>query len=260
MKNGARKTEACQVIGISIRTLQRWTQRGIVFGDKRTQPRQIAPYNQLSQDERQTILTTCNSPEFADLTPNLIVPTLADRGIYLASESTFYRVLKSHNQLSCRTRSKPKGNYKRPHSQKAVKPNQVWTWDISYLPSTTKGKHFYLYMIVDIFSRKIVGADVYRQESGDYAAELLQRSVWSEKCINNQLVLHSDSGGPMRSYTLLAKMQDLGVITSYSRPRVSNDNPYSESLFKTVKYCPQWPQEGFFCIEGAQYWVDDFVK
>jgi hypothetical protein len=149
--------------------------------------------------------------------------------------------------------------YHKPKAQIADDANQVWTWDISHLPGKVKGHHYYLYMILDIFSRKIVGVEVHEQELGEYAAELLQRATWSEKCVNNDLVLHSDNGAPMRSFTMRAKMQDLGVITSYSRPRVSNDNPYSESLFKTVKYCPQWPVDGFGNIEEARLWVDKFV-
>ncbi|BBQ64393.1 hypothetical protein WP2S18E08_43760 [Escherichia coli] len=123
------------------------------------------------------------------MSPNIIVPTLADRGVYIASESTFYRVLNLANQLIRRTREH---QYKRPEVLKAVAPNQVWNWDISYIPSWVKGQHFYLYMIVDIYSRKIIAAEVFTKESGQYAAELLQRAVWNEKCSSRNLVLHSD--------------------------------------------------------------------
>lgn len=258
--NGARKAEACRIIGLSIRTLQHWLSNGVINYDKRATAKRPEPNNKLSNEERQKIIDVCNEPEFADKTPNKIVPTLADRGIYLASEATFYRVLKDHNQLANRARSKPKGHHKKPRTRKATAPNHVWTWDISYLPSHVKGQHYYLYMILDIFSRKIVGAEVYAQELGEHAADLLQRTTWAEKCVNKKVVLHSDNGAPMRSYTMLAKMQDLGVISSYSRPRVSNDNPYSEALFKTVKYCPQWPLRGFNDIDEARDWVDEFVK
>ncbi len=213
--------------------------------------------NKLSEAERLQILELCNSPEFASLPPNVIVPTLADRGTYIASESTFYRVLKSANQLTKRSRE---CLYKRPDVLRAVAPNQVWSWDISYLPSWVRGQHFYLYMIVDIYSRKIIAAEVFARESGKHAAELLQWAVWNEKCSSSNLVLHSDNGGPMRSYTLLAKMYALGVLSSYSRPRVSNDNPYSESLFRTLKYCPWWPENGFRSIDDARVWVNRFVN
>ena len=259
MNNGAPKHKACKVIGISIRTLQRWSVNGQITEDLRPIAKRPEPSNKLTDVERQQILDTCNSPEFAGFTPNQIVPELADRKIYIASEASFYRVLKAHNQLANRQRRKTNRRYHKPAAQVACSKNQVWTWDISYLPCTVKGQHFYLYMILDIYSRKIVGAEVYGQELGEHAAELLQRTVWSEKCVNDELTLHSDNGAPMRSFTMLAKMQDLGVISSYSRPRVSNDNPYSESLFKTVKYCPQWPKNGFDDIDNARVWVDKFV-
>ncbi|EGF6523875.1 transposase family protein [Salmonella enterica] len=106
-------------------------------------------------------------------------------------------------------------------------------------------------MIVDIYSLKIIAAEIFTSESGENAAELLQRAVWNEKCSSRNIVLHSDNGGPMRSYTLLAEMYALGVLSSYSRPRVSNDNPYSESLSRTLKYCPWWPENGFRTIDDA---------
>lgn len=262
VSKGARKNRACEVIGVSIRTLQRWvdSSTGTISEDMRSSADRPIPNNKLSEEERQVILAICNSPEFANCPPNLIVPSLADQGIYIASEATFYRVLREHNQLASRSRAKAKGSHKRPSAQKATEPNQVWSWDISYLPSEIKGKHYYLYMITDIFSRKIVGAEVFEQELGEHAADLLQRAVWSEKCVTSQVVLHSDNGAPMRSFTLLAKMQDLGIVSSYSRPRVSNDNPYSESLFKTVKYHPTWPVEGFGSLDNARAWVTEFTQ
>ncbi|WP_434965436.1 IS3 family transposase [Escherichia coli] len=257
ISNGARKSQTCRCIGISIRTLQRWTDGNVITTDRRSDTVNRSPRNKLSEAERLQILELCNSPEFASLPPNVIVPTLADRGTYIASESTFYRVLKSANQLTKRSRE---CQYKRPDVLRAVAPNQVWSWDISYLPSWVRSQHFYLYMIVDIYSRKIIAAEVFASESGTHAAELLQRAVWNEKCSSNNLVLHSDNGGPMRSYTLLAKMYALGVLSSYSRPRVSNDNPYSESLFRTLKYCPWWPENGFRTIDDARVWVNRFVN
>ena len=108
-------------------------------------------------------------------------------------------------------------------------------------------------------SRKIVGAEVFNSENAEDASDLLQRSIWSEHCVGSGLVLHSDNGAPMKSFTLREKMYNFGVVTSRSRPRVSNDNPYSEALFKTLKYCPQWPSNGFSSLMLAREWVDDFV-
>ena len=217
-------------------------------------------HNKLLKHEVSEIVDICNSSEFAYLPPNQIVPSLADKGIYIASESTFYRVLRASGLLAHRSRTRPKNTRKRPEEQRATGPNQVWSWDITYLPSKIKGKHFYLYMILDIYSRKIVGAEVYEKENSEYAAILLQRTVWSEKCSGKNIVLHSDNGTPMRGYTMVAKMQDLGMLSSYSRPRISNDNPYSESLFRVLKCCPKWPLSGFDGIVKSRHWVAEFIR
>jgi len=258
VNSGARKYKACRVIGLNIRTLQRWTDGSDVLMDKR--PDTInTPKNKLSELEIQRVLNVCNSSEFADIPPSRIVPMLADRGVYIASESSFYRVLKANKLSAHRGRAKRKGTYKKPGSYQAVEPNQIWTWDITHLPAIVVGMKFYLYMIVDIFSRKIVGAEVYDSENGEKASDLLQRSVRVEKCDSKGLVLHSDNGSPMKSFTMQAKMLDLGVLASHSRPRVSNDNPFSESLFRTLKYCPQWPKNGFDSLSSTRKWVHEFV-
>ncbi len=205
--------------------------------------------------ERQAIVTLCNSPQYAHLPPSQIVPRLADQACYLASESTFYRVLRAAGQQQHRGRSLRPRRHAAPTTHAANAPNQVWSWDITYLPSPVRGKYYYLYLIEDIYSRKAVGWEVYDVESGEKAAALLQRSVIGEQCLREPLVLHSDNGAPMKSVTLLSKMYDLGITPSRGRPRVSNDNPYSESLFRTLKYCPQWPQDGFASLDAARAWV-----
>jgi putative transposase len=194
------------------------------------------------------------------LPPTQIVPTLLDKGEYIASESSFYRVLKAANQLTGRGRQKCRQKVVKPTSYTATKPNQVHTWDITYLPSTVRGQFYYLYLIEDIYSRKIVGYEVHETECGELASALLQRTVFREKCFKQALVLHSDNGSPMKSLTLKAKMEELGVLSSYSRPRVSNDNPYVESLFRTLKYIPQWPSNGFQHLNDAREWVERFVQ
>lgn len=259
MSAGARKERACKTIELSIRSLQRWSATGSVIEDRRITVQRPEPINKLSQEERLNILQICNESEFANLPPSQIVPILLDRGIYIASESTFYRVLKSANQLKHRGRDKAKTKITKPTSFTAKKANEVWSWDISYCPSRVKGQYYYLYMIEDIYSRKIVGWEVHDCESGDHAATLLERTVWAEKCLKSRLVLHSDNGAPMKSITMQAKMYELGVASSRSRPRVSNDNPYSESLFRTVKYHPRWPSEGFESLEAARLWVREFT-
>jgi transposase InsO family protein len=259
VNNGASKTRACEVAGLSIRTFQRWHQHGEVTQDQRPLVKRPDPKNKLAEEERQRILKTCYQEEYAGLPPCKIVPMLADKGIYIASESSFYRVLKAEGQLTHRGRAKPKGTFTKPTSYVAKQANEVWSWDITYLKSCTQGHHYYLYMIEDIYSRKIVGWEVHESETGEHAAELLQKAVWSEKCVGNKLVLHSDNGSPMKSFTLQAKMFELGITPSRSRPRVSNDNPFSESLFRTLKYDHTWPISGFPSIHDARQWVSDFV-
>ena len=185
--------------------------------------------------------------------------TLLDEGIYHASESSFYRVLKAHNQLKPRGRAKAPNPRKPPETFIATKPCQVFCWDITYLPSTVRGQFYYLYMIEDIYSRKIVGFEVYDREAGDLAAKLLERTLLNEKAIGTGVVLHSDNGAPMKSQTLRMKAYELGVLTSYSRPRVSNDNPFAEALFRTVKYAPSFPEHGFDSLDNARVWVNGFV-
>ena len=259
--SGARKHKACQCVGISLRTYQRWYANRQLTKDLREQAKRSAPINKLTDKEEQRIIDVCLQDDFVNLTPHQIVPELADKGIYIASESTFYRILRKHDLLGKRVRRKHQGKSRnKPSAINATGPNQLWTWDISYLANKVIGMHFYLYLIIDVYSRKIVGSEVYESENGEFAAELMQRAAWREKCVDQQLILHSDNGAPMRSYTLKAKLDDLGIQSSYSRPRVSNDNPFSESMFKTLKYCPQWPKDGFETLEDARDWVHHFVN
>ena len=254
---GARKAQACAEAGVTLRTLQRWTVGAAVTVDARTTTPRPAPRNQLSAAERQAVLAACHCAEHAHLPPSQIVPRLADAGRYLASESTFYRVLKAADLGQRRGRAQPPRTP--PTSYGATAARQLWSWDITYLPTTVRGQYYYLYLVEDIYSRKAVGWEVHEEESGEHAATLMQRTVLAEQCWGAPLVLHSDNGSPMKSATLLAKLYDLGITPSRGRPRVSNDNPYSESLFRTLKYCPQWPAQGFADIHAARIWVRDFI-
>lgn len=256
---GVRKSAACQELGISVRTLQRWTQSGQLAEDGRPNAIRPAPGNRLSEAERQALLDVCNQADYASLPPGQIVPRLADQGVFMASESTFYRVLKAHGQLQRRGRARPPRKVARPTTYVASGPRQVWSWDITYCASTVRGQFYYLYLIEDIYSRQIVGWEVHLRESGEHAAALMQRTVMAEQCFRQPLVLHSDNGAPMKSSTLLAKLEELGVTPSRSRPRVSDDNPYSESLFRTLKYRPLWPSEGFTDIDETRAWIRRFV-
>jgi putative transposase len=257
---GARRWRACAEAELSLRTLQRWVDGALVKTDARTTTARPEPMNKLSALEQQRVLAVCNSVEYAQLPPSQIVPQLADKGVYIASESTFYRVLKTHGQSHPRGRAKAPRTVKAPTSYTATAANQVWSWDITYCPSPVRGQFYYLYLFEDIYSRKIVGWEVYDRECGELAAGLLQRTLMAEQHFYKPLVLHSDNGAPMKSSTLLTKMYALGITPSRGRPRVSNDNPYSESLFRTMKYCPQWPVAGFANLEAARIWVRDFVS
>jgi len=188
-----------------------------------------------------------------------VVARLADAGQYLGSESSFYRVLKQNDLLSHRQNSKP-GVHSRPKDLLARNPNEVWSWDITYLNSPIRGAYYYLYLVEDIFSRMIVGWRIEEVESAEHAGRLIDRICREQGIAKGQLRLHSDNGAPIKGATLLATLERLGVVPSFSRPSVSDDNPYSESLFKTLKYRPCYPDSAFSGIDQAREWVSRFVQ
>ena len=254
---GARQSKACQSIGISAKTFQRW-----VKPDNQQDGRLDARHdvsNKLTELERQRVIKVANKPEYAALSPSKIVPLLADKGEYIASESTFYRILKSEKQLQHRLQSKPVRSVNKPRALKATAPNQLYSWDITYLPTRVLGLFFYLYLVIDIYSRKVVGWQVYEMESSALAADLMTDICQQENIERHQVTLHSDNGSPMKGATLLATLQELGVMPSFSRPSVSNDNPYSESLFRTLKYRPEYPEKAFNNLATVRAWVKGFV-
>jgi putative transposase len=257
---GARRPKDCISLEISERTLRRWTKDGQIHADQRPLVPRPEPANKLSPVERAAVLDVCNSEEFASLPPSQIVPQLADQGRYLASESSFYRILRTDGQQHHRGRAKPPLRRKPPTSYKASAPCEVWTWDITWMPGPITGTFFYLYLIIDIFSRKIVGWEVHERESADLSAALIRQAVLAEGCIARPLVLHADNGSPMKGATMKVTMEKLGITASYSRPRVSNDNPFSEALFRTCKYRPDWPTKGFATKSEAQAWVKSFAN
>lgn len=258
---GVREGVACAELGLHPRTYQRWQGAdGEVMQDLRPLAKRPSPANRLSEDERDQIVATCNAAEFASLPPSQIVPRLADRGTYIASESSFYRVLRQRGQNHRRGRARAASRSKPPATFEAKGPRQVWSWDITWLPGPVLGLFYYLYLIEDIFSRKIVGWEVHVREGAELAALLLERAVWAEGCLTSPLALHADNGSAMKGATMKTTMERLGVIPSFSRPRVSNDNPFSEALFRTCKYVPSWPARGFATIEEARAWVHAFVR
>ena len=245
---GARRAAACAVLGVSARTVERW-RRDPAAADQRGGPT-TAPANTLTADERQEVLATVNAPRFRDLSPNQIVPLLADEGRYLASEATIYRILRAEALLHHRERSQAPVR-RPPMAHTATGPNQVWSWDITYLRSPVRGIFFYLYLVVDVWSRKIMAWDVYEAESAELASGLIEGQCAALGLDPRGLVLHADNGGPMKGATMVATLERLGILASFSRPSVSDDNPYSEALFRTLKYRPEYPDQPFADPRGG---------
>jgi putative transposase len=254
--NGATSARACEELGISERSVERW--RSGKLDDARQQPT-TEPHNRLSVAEREKVILTVTSEEFRDSSPNQIVPILADRGSFIASESTMYRILKQEKLDAHRGKAQPASGCKRAEHV-ATGPCQVWSWDITYLKSAVRGQYFYLYMIVDVWSRKVVGWQIHAEESMEHSSKLIEQACLDEGVERDSLVLHSDNGGPMRGATMVATLERLGIMASFSRPRVSDDNPYSEALFRTMKYRPEFPTKPFVDVGSASDWVDAFVR
>jgi len=257
VRDGARRTATCEVLGISVRTLQRWETEG-GSEDQRRGPRR-KPANALSEAERERVLSIASSREYRDLAPSQIVPKLADTGVYVASEASFYRILREEKLLSHRGKASPRQN-RAIEEHVADGANHVWSWDISYLRTLVRGLYYYLYLILDVWSRKIVGWAVHEWEDNELAAALIREAAAGEQVDPGSLVLHSDNGGPMKGATMLATLQWLGIVPSFSRPQVSNDNAYSESLFGTLKGCPEYPSKPFESPQAAREWMSRFVQ
>lgn len=255
---GCRKSIACKTLGLSLRTIERWEKYPHV-PDRRKGPINSPP-NKLSEHERKRILEVINKKEYGSLSPCQIVPKLADQGDYICSESTIYRLLKENALLCHRGNAKQRMPYRKPASCKATSPNQVWSWDITFLNADIRGKFYYLYLIMDIYSRKIVGHRVYEEQTAENASLIAKEAYASEKIDGKKIKLHSDNGSPMKGSTMLVTLQKLGVVPSFSRPAVSNDNPFSEALFRTLKYSPEYPSKPFESIAQANLWVSHFVK
>lgn len=228
--------------------------------DRRPEAVRPTPSHQLSPQERQQILAVCHLPEYASLPPSQIVPKLADQDTYLASESTFYRVLKAEGQLNERGRARKRRTLSGPRTHLASGPNQLWSWDITFLPSTVKGRFYYLYLVEDVYSRFVVAWEVHAKEAGELAVEVIQQARLKERCFAHPPVLHADNGAPMKSQTLRVKLREWGIAPSHSRPGVSDDNAFVESLFRTLKYSPKWPAKGFGSLEEARQWTQGFIR
>jgi putative transposase len=255
--NGARLKAACEVVGVSVRTVQRWRQNP-AGEDRRCGPKH-RPSNALTPAEEAKVVRVMTTPQNAGVSPKQLVPKLADEGVYLASESTMYRLQRRYG-LRKRRRHASRTHVNRAKTAHcATGPNEVWSWDITWLPTVIRGSFLKLYMVLDVWSRRIVGWDVHRTESAEHAAGLIDRIADELGVDPAGIVLHADNGMPMRGSTMVAKLQELGMIPSFSRPHVSDDNPYSEALFRTLKHTPAYPKLPFASLEDARRWVARFV-
>ena len=241
-----------EVTGISIRTLQRWMQQSSE-DDRKGSSRRVQ--HKLTNEERNEIIRVVNLPEYRNMNPAEIVAILAENGQYIGSERTIYRVLKENKLLTHRGPGKSRIIRQQP-SHQATGPGQLLSWDITYLKTNIKGLYFYLYLVMDVWNRKILTWEIHTEESSELSAQMMHRL--SKEIDLTHSVLHSDNGAPMKGSTMLFKLYELGVTASFSRPRVSEDNPFSESLFKTLKYRPGYPGK-FQSLNEARNWVANFV-
>lgn len=251
--NGARLTEACKTIDISISTFERWRNGNTSDnrkGASKTVTRKLAP------EERQEIIDICCSEEFKDDNPYKIHASLLDKRIYVASISSFYRVLRAENLIRYRGNSRPKKSNSKPPELKATGPNQVWTWDITWIKTDIRGTFYYAYTIIDIWDRSIVKWSIHDREDDILAKELFEAAF--EENNYPRVFIHSDNGNPMKGISLMALFYDLGISNSYSRPRISDDNPFIESWFKTLKTHVSYPGK-FNSIYNARNWFAKFV-
>ena len=260
--SGARLAKISEVIGVDCKTLRRWSRpEALSLGDRRPSAVRPSPASRLTEAERQEILAVANRPEYAALPPTRIVPMLADNGVYIASESSFYRVLRDAGQLKHRGRSRAPVKQRPPTTHVARGPNEVWAWDVTFLPTQVLGQWFYLYLILDVFSRKVVAWEVHATDDADHAVRVVKRAALAEGIAGraNKPVLHGNNGATLKATTVLAMLNWLGIKPSYSRPRVSDDNAYAEALFKTAKYRPEYPKRGFADLDEARQWAAAFV-
>jgi len=259
---GTRLAPACNLAGIDPRTFQRWRDGdGQVRADRRPEAVRPRPAHALSEAERARLIELANQPRFASTPPARIVPTLADEGVYVASGASFHRVLRDHGQMRRRGRARPPRSAGPPNTHVATAPGQVWCWDVTFLPAQVQGRWFYLFLILDLYSRKIVGHEVHETDQAEHAAHLVRRTALAEGIHARAVrpVLHGDNGPSMKGTTVLAMLYWLGIAPSHSRPRVSDDNAYAEALFRTAKYRPDFPTTGFADLAGARQWAADFV-
>jgi putative transposase len=244
-------SSACDAIGFCRSSYYR-LKAGFKPAKRRNVPRA------LGVNERQEILDIMHEERFMDLPPGQIFNHLLDEGRYIASERTMYRILADNNEIKERRKIRTHPKYKRPELL-AIKPNQLWSWDITRLRGPNKLEYYQLYVIIDVYSRYVVGWMLAQTESATLAKHFIEETCQFQGIKKDSLTIHSDRGPAMKSKTVAELLAHLGVIKSHSRPRISNDNPYSESQFKTMKYSMTYPDR-FGSIEDARAFCRDFFK
>lgn len=220
-------------------------------------PRPV-PARALRHGERQKVLDILHEQRFVDQPPHEVYATLLDEGVYVCSVRTMYRILAAHDEVRERRNQAQHPVYSKPELL-ATRPNELWSWDITKLLGPVKWTYFYLYVILDVFSRYVVGWMVAQQESAALAKRLIEATCQKQAIAPDQLTLHADRGSSMKSKPVALLLSDLGVTKTHSRPHVSDDNPFSESQFKTLKYRPQFPKR-FGCIEDARAFCVEFFR
>ncbi len=244
--------DACEALALPRANYYRWRQPA---REKRSIPQRRPPFA-LSEQERQTVLQHLDSAEFVDMAPHEVYASLLDRGTYLCSIRTMYRILAEEGQVKERRNQLRRPKYRRPELL-ATRPNQLWTWDITKLKGPTIWTYFYLYVIIDVFSRYIPGWLLAFNESADLATRLIAETSRKQGIVPHQLIIHADNGSSMTSKSVGRLLTDLGIVRSHSRPYRSNDNPFSESHFKTLKYRPYFPRR-FGSIEETRLFCREF--
>ena len=250
---GARESQACELVGLSLRSVQRW-RAGKLEDKRKGATKQTA--RKLTAQETQQVYDTANQERFADKTPEQIVATLCQEGTYIASPRTFCRILRARNALNRRQDIKTPSPHSKPDQRVATAPNQVWTWDITWLASNVKAHFHYAYVIMDIYDRSIVGWAIHDTEDGLHSRALFERTCLLQRACPK--FVHSDNGGPMKAFTLVEFLYSKHILPTTNRPRVSNDNAFSESLFKTLKYRASYPR-CFTSILTSMTWFAGFV-
>ena len=246
-------TKACAALGVARSSYYYHQQPVDEPTDAKPRP---APPRALSVTERAAVRQTLDSDRFADQAPREVYATLLDEGNYLCSISTMYRVLNEHDEVKERRNQLRHPQHVKPQLL-AEQPNQLWSWDITKLRTADKLVYFFLYVILDVFSRYVVGWMVAEAESADLAMQVIQHSYQQQQIVQDQLTLHADRGGPMVARTTAQLLDRLGVQKTHSRPYTPDDNPFSESQFKTMKYRPDFPKQ-FDSIDAARAWAQRF--